>query len=119
MGGAGEKESRGVVGMRTPLSPRLMTHADNMQGEGWYTTANVLAEAAEALADWTPGNMTPNQYRKALEALKLSQVRAGAFLGISSRTSQGYALGEYPVPEAIAKLLRLMVRLKLKPEEIE
>jgi hypothetical protein len=104
--------------MKHPLSPRLEVHAENMQAEGWYTTANVLAEAAEALADWKPGNMTANQYRKALEALELSQARAAEFFGISLRTSQGYALDEYPVPEAIAKLLRLMVRLKLKPDEV-
>lgn len=105
--------------MKSPLSPRLEVHAENMQSEGWYTTANVLAEAAEALADWKPGDMTSNQYRKALEALELSQVRAAEFLGVSSRTSQGYALGEYPVPEAIAKLLRLMIRLNLKPEDVK
>jgi hypothetical protein len=62
--------------------------------------------------------MTPNQYRAAIERLGLSQVRAGAFLGVAPRTSQGYALGEYPVPEAIAKLLRLMVRLQLKPDDV-
>jgi len=101
-----------------PISQRLDVHADKMQLEGWYTTANVLAEAAEALADWTPGDMTPNQYKKAIEALGLSQVRAGEFLGVSPRTSQGYALGEYPVPEAIAKLLRLMIKLKLTPEDV-
>lgn len=104
---------------RTPLSTRLMTHADSMQSEGWYTTANVLAEAAEAVADWTPGNMTANQYRKAIEALGLSQHRAAEFLGVSPRTSQGYALGEYPVPQSIAKLLRLMLKLKLRPEDVE
>ena len=104
--------------MRPPLSPRLITHADNMQGEGWYTTANVLAEAAEALADWTPGNMTPEQYKAAIKKLDLSQERAGDWLGIGRRTSQGYALGEYPVPEPVAKLLRLCVRLKLKPEDV-
>lgn len=104
--------------MKPPLSPRLEAHAEKMQGEGWYTTANALAEAAEALADWTPGDMTPNQYKKAIEALGLSQVRAGEFLGVSPRTSQGYALGEYPVPEAIAKLLRLMVKLGLKPDDV-
>jgi hypothetical protein len=27
-------------------------------------------------------------------------------------------LGEYPVPEAVAKLLRLMVKLGLKPEDV-
>jgi len=105
--------------VKTPLSTRLATHADNMQGEGWYTTANVLAEAAEALADWKPSHMTANQYRKAIEALGMSQQAAADFLGVSLRTSQGYALDEYPVPEAIAKLLRLMVRLKLKPDEVQ
>lgn len=104
---------------RSPLSPRLMTHANNMQSEGWYTTANVLAEAAEALADWTPGNMTKNQYRKALDDLGMSQQAAANFFGVSLRTSQGYALGEYPVPEVVAKLLRLMVRLGLKPEDVK
>jgi len=96
-----------------------MTQADSMQSEGWYTTANVLAEAAEALADWEPGDMTPDQYKKAIKKLGLSQERAGEFLGVSPRTSQGYALGEYPVPEAIAKLLRLMTRLDLTPEEVK
>lgn len=29
------------------LSERCRIHADKMQGEGWYVTANVLAEAAD------------------------------------------------------------------------
>lgn len=63
--------------------------------------------------------MTSKQYRAALKTLGLSQIRAGEWLGIGGRTSQGYALGEYPVPEAIAKLLRLCVRLKLDPAEVK
>jgi hypothetical protein len=62
--------------------------------------------------------MTPTQYRTAIEKLGLSQVRAAAFLGIAPRTSQGYALGEYPIPEPVAKLLRLMIRLGLQPEDV-
>jgi hypothetical protein len=62
--------------------------------------------------------MTPNQYRSAIEKLGLSQVRAAAFLGVAPRTSQGYALGEYPVPEAVAKLLSLMVKLGISPEDV-
>lgn len=62
--------------------------------------------------------MTPNQYRAALAALGLSQAGAATFFGISLRTSQGYALGEYPVPEAITKLLRLMIRLKIVPSDV-
>jgi hypothetical protein len=34
---------------RLTLPQRAMIHADNMQSEGWYTTANVLAECAEVL----------------------------------------------------------------------
>lgn len=62
--------------------------------------------------------MTSNQYRAALAALDLTQAGAAEFLGISIRSSHGYANGE-PIPEAIAKLLRLMVKLKIKPEDVK
>ena len=62
--------------------------------------------------------LTPTQYRAAIAKLGLSQERAGLWLGIGKRTSQGYALGERPVPEPVAKLLRLMVRLKLQPDDV-
>lgn len=39
-------------------------------------------------------------------------------LGVSIRTSHGYANG-VPIPEGYAKLLRLMVRLNLKPEDVK
>ena len=55
--------------------------------------------------------MTPTQYRAAIKALGLSQERAGDWLGIGRRTSQGYALGEYPVPAPTAMYLRLCVEL--------
>ena len=63
--------------------------------------------------------MTAAQYKAAIKALALSQERAGDWLGIGRRTSQGYALGEYPVPEPVAKLLRLCVRLELRPEDVK
>lgn len=63
--------------------------------------------------------MSPKQYEAHIKALGLSQERAGDWLGIGRRTSQGYKLGEYPVPEPVAKLLRLMVRLDLKPADVK
>lgn len=63
--------------------------------------------------------MTPTQYKDHIKKLGLSQERAGEWLGIGKRTSQGYALAEYPVPEPVAKLLRLCVRLGLCPSEVE
>ena len=59
--------------------------------------------------------MTPEQYKDAIQALGLSQERAGEWLGVSGRTGQNYA-AKGP-PEAVAKLLRLMLRLGLKPED--
>lgn len=68
--------------------------------------------------------MSPTQYKAAIKALGLSQHRAADWLGIGRRTSQGWALGEYPVDEPTAKLLRLMLEShkrplhKLKPEDV-
>jgi hypothetical protein len=61
--------------------------------------------------------VTPKQYRDAIARLGLSQERCGVFMGRSPRQGQRWAAGE-PIPESVAKLLRLMVRLKLKPEKV-
>jgi DNA-binding XRE family transcriptional regulator len=61
--------------------------------------------------------MTANQYRTALERLGLSQGAAAKFLGVSLRTSWGYANGE-PIPEGYAKLLRLMIEAGYMPDEV-
>lgn len=63
--------------------------------------------------------MTPAEYKAAIKELGLSQERAGVWLGIGKRTSQGYALGEYPVPEPVAKLLRLCIRMGLEPDDVK
>lgn len=60
--------------------------------------------------------MTSAQYRAALDRLGLSQAVAAEFLGVSLRTSHSWANGD-PVPEAVAKLLRLMLRLELLPKD--
>jgi hypothetical protein len=62
--------------------------------------------------------MTPTQYRAALARLGLTQGEAAEWLDIAIRTSHGYANGD-PIPKAIAKLLRLCVRLKLKPKDVK
>ena len=61
--------------------------------------------------------MTPKQYKAIIDGFGLSQERAGEWLGVSARTGQNYA-AKGP-PEPVAKLLRLMVRLKLKPEDVK
>ncbi len=63
--------------------------------------------------------MTPKQYAGAIERLGLSQRWAGKFLGVDERTSRKWIAGDARIPESAAKLLRLMVRLKLNPDEVE
>lgn len=63
--------------------------------------------------------MTSKQYRETIKSLGLNQEQAAGFLGVSPRTSQSYALGETRIPEPVAKLLRLTIKLKLQPEDHE
>jgi transcriptional regulator with XRE-family HTH domain len=62
--------------------------------------------------------MTPKQYADAIEALGLSQRAAGKFLGVDERQSRRWVAGDSAIPESVSKLLRLMIRLKLKPEDV-
>lgn len=60
--------------------------------------------------------MTPAQYKSAIAKLGLSQEAAGRWLGVSPRTGQNYA-AKGP-PEPVAKLLRLVLRLKIPPSDV-
>lgn len=62
--------------------------------------------------------MTPTQYADAIDRLGLSQRAAGSFLGVDERQSRRWIAGDSAVPESVAKLLRLMIRLKIKPDEV-
>lgn len=62
--------------------------------------------------------MTSAQFKAACAAVGLdTQGKAAAFLGVSIRTANGYANGG-AIPVAVAKLLRVMVRLGLRPAEV-
>ena len=62
--------------------------------------------------------MSPKQYAEAIERLGLSQRGAGKFLGVDERTSRKWIAGDARIPESVAMLLRLMVRLKIKPDDV-
>jgi hypothetical protein len=57
-------------------------------------------------------------YEHSIARLGLSQRAAGKFLGVDERTSRRWVSGDSAIPESAAKLLRLMIRLKLKPEDV-
>jgi transcriptional regulator with XRE-family HTH domain len=60
--------------------------------------------------------MTGKQYRDTTKKLGMNLSEAGRFLGVSPRSAAKYAK-EGP-PEIAAKLLRLMLRLGLRPEDV-
>jgi glyoxylate carboligase len=62
--------------------------------------------------------MTSLEYHAAIGRLGLSQVAAGKFLGVNPRQSRRWIAGDSAIPESVAKLLRLMIRLKLKPKDV-
>jgi len=63
--------------------------------------------------------VTPTQYADAIERLGLTQRAAGEFLGIDERQSRRWIAGDARIPEAVAKLLRLMIRLKLTCDDVK
>jgi hypothetical protein len=62
--------------------------------------------------------MTPKQYIDAIGRLGLSQRAAGAFLGVDERQSRRWVAGDSAIPESVAKLLRLMIKLSINPEDV-
>lgn len=63
-------------------------------------------------------NMTPKQFRAAIAALGMSQGAAAEFFGVTIRTAHAWA-NEAPIPEAVAKLLRVMIERHIMPVELE
>jgi hypothetical protein len=61
--------------------------------------------------------MTRTQYRKALRKLGLTQVQAAAWLDVSIRSAHGWANGT-PIPVPVAKLLQLMLKFELMPDDV-
>lgn len=58
------------------------------------------------------------EYRAALASLGLSQVGAAKLLRVGDRTSRRWAAGD-EIPAAVAYLLRLMVKHKVKPGDLD
>lgn len=63
--------------------------------------------------------MTPAQLSSAIRLLGLTQTALGRFLGHpDGRTVRKWLAGDHAIPEGTAKLLRLMVRLDLKADDV-
>jgi hypothetical protein len=65
--------------------------------------------------------MTADEFRDAIAKLGLKQtgqLGVDAFLSVNETTVRRWARGALPIPGAVAKLLWLMIHLRLKPETV-
>lgn len=62
--------------------------------------------------------MTAEQYCKAIERIGLSQVGAARFFHVNERTSRRWASGEQPVPRVIEIILWLMIKFKVRADDV-
>jgi len=61
--------------------------------------------------------MTPNQYKAALKKLDITIVGAAPYFGISRRQAQRIA-ADGPVPDLVAKVVRLLVAGTIYKEDL-
>jgi len=54
-----------------------------------------------------------------IASLGFDQGQAADFLGVTLRTVHNWVHGERPVPKAVAMLLRLMIKYRLKPGDVK
>jgi DNA-binding transcriptional regulator YiaG len=71
------------------------------------------------LQDRAEATMTPEQYRRAIDKLGLSQVRAARFLGIGDTAGQGWARGDTAIPHAVELLLKVMLKHDIAPGDLD
>jgi DNA-binding transcriptional regulator YiaG len=63
--------------------------------------------------------VTPEEFKEAIERLGLSQQGAARFLGNNDRTVRRWIAGKARPSACVSMLLRLMLDLGLKPEDVE
>jgi len=60
--------------------------------------------------------MTPRQFKNAIERLGMTQAASGRYLGRSERTVHRYVAGKVPVHDAEVLLLRFLIEYNITPK---
>ena len=62
--------------------------------------------------------MNPSDFRATLKSLGLSQVGASRLFGVTDRIVRMWGVGDRPVPDLVAKVLRLVVAGKISLDDV-
>lgn len=65
--------------------------------------------------DQTERQFSPRAYKEAIAKLKMSQVGAGRYLGVSDRTARRFVSGDAEIPASAVLLLRSLIAHGEKP----
>lgn len=63
--------------------------------------------------------MNSDELREALAKLKLSQMAGARLFRVNPTTMRRWCSGDQDIQEGVAIALRLMIKFKVKPEEIK
>jgi DNA-binding transcriptional regulator YiaG len=63
--------------------------------------------------------VTSLEFRAAIETLGMTQGQTATFLGVALRTVSGWAIGQYPIPDAVAMLLHVMIERRIAAADIQ
>jgi hypothetical protein len=63
--------------------------------------------------------MTGHEYQHAISNLGLTQVGSAQFFGVAASTSRRWISGKHPIPQAVSKLLWVMITRNLSPDHVE
>lgn len=66
-----------------------------------------------------PQVLTGEQLDAGIKKIGLSQEGFGRFIGVGGRTVRGWIAGDFPIPGAVAYLVKLMVKTKTTAEELQ
>ena len=94
-------------------------HFANEGGEGvGAPSPDIMARKAPQGVRPRTHTMSADEYIDACESLAIPFKDIAAMLGISVRQEKRYSSGDTPVPEPVAKLLRLILAGRLSPEDV-
>ncbi len=62
--------------------------------------------------------MKRKEYREILKKLGIAVDRADEIIGLSWRQCRRFADGDSPVPKPVARLLRVMLKHNIRPDEV-
>jgi DNA-binding transcriptional regulator YiaG len=99
---------------------RRDSHSRNQPSKGKSSMTKKKKPVVEKVSKVTiPQVLSGEQLAAGIEKIGLSQEGFGRFIGVGGRTVRSWVSEQFPIPGAVAYLIKLMVKTKTTAEELE